>query len=333
MHNQFFGLQKNPFNMTPDPGLLFIPPQHREALAGLTYAILSRKGFATLIGDAGTGKTTLLARTLQCLPSARFHSSVILNPTVTPAEFLEMILLDFGIADVPPSKAQRLVCLQRMLLQDHAEGKTSVLVVDEAHKLSPEVLEEVRLLNNFEFAEYKLLQIVLIGQNELAEILNQDCMRQLKQRIAVRLSIGPMLGQQVEEYIRYRWTKCGGPPEIPFSSDGVRAIASWSQGIPRVINAICDNALTAAFGRGVRTIGSGDILEVARDLDLRDPVAEARPPEAVSPASGSHVAGAETAEIAPIRIFDSWVAEATRPSWLARLGAKLGLGGWSREHE
>jgi general secretion pathway protein A len=333
MYNHFFGLEKNPFNMTPDPGLLFIPPQHREALAGLTYAILSRKGFAALIGDAGTGKTTLLARTIQCLPTDRLHSSVILNPTVTPAEFLEMILLDFGIADVPLSKARRLAGLQRMLLEDHAAGKISVLIIDEAHKLSHELLEEVRLLNNFEFAEYKLLQIVLIGQNELSEILDEDRMRQLKQRIAVRLSIGPMVGQQVEQYIRYRWTKCGGAQEIPFSSEGLQAIASWSQGIPRLINAICDNALTAAFGRGSRTIGAGEILEVARDLDLKNPVADTSPPAAVPVAPVSPVVGVETAEIAPIRIFDSWVIEAARPSWLARWGARLGLSGWTREHE
>src|SRR5438552_2332399 len=246
MYNQFFGLQKAPFSMTPDPALLFMPPQHREALAGLTYAILNRKGFAVLIGDAGTGKTTLLSRILRSLPKSRIHSSVILNPTLTANEFLEMALMDFGITEVPPSKAQRLASLHRLLLQNHTENKVSVLIIDEAHKLSPVLLEEVRLLSNFEFAEEKLLQIVLSGQNELGDVLNEHHLRQLKQRISVRLALGPLAKHEVEQYIHYRWTKCGGAPAIPFSAEALKAIASWSQGIPRLINSICDNALTAA---------------------------------------------------------------------------------------
>ena len=169
MYNEFFGLRKKAFNMTPDPAFLFLTAQHREALVGLTYAVMDCKGFVVLTGDAGTGKTTLLARVLQNVPAAKLQSSVILNPTLTPAEFLELIMLDFGIRKVPHSKARRLGMMQRLLLEGHREGRIAALVIDEAHKLSPEVLEEVRLLGNFEFGDQKLLQILLAGQNELGD--------------------------------------------------------------------------------------------------------------------------------------------------------------------
>src|SRR5579871_3772461 len=166
MYKDFFGLQKLPFNLTPDPAFLFLPSKHREALAGLTYAVLERKGYVVLTGDAGTGKTTLLTRVLSHLPGNLVESSIILNPTLTPAEFLELVMLDFDIGDVPASKAQRLWKLQKFLSQAHHQGKICVLAIDEAHKLSVELLEEIRLLGNFEFGSDKFLQIVLLGQCE-----------------------------------------------------------------------------------------------------------------------------------------------------------------------
>src|SRR5215472_8629790 len=186
MYHQFFGLRKDPFGMTPDPAFLYVTAAHREALAGLTYSILSRKGFVVLTGDAGTGKTTLLTRILQSIPPSRARFSVVLNPTLTPAEFLELALLDFGIGSIPASKAQRLLLLEEFLVKAREQKQVPVLVVDEAHKLPPDVLEEIRLLSNFEQAEAKLLQIVLAGQTELAAVLNRPDLRQLKQRIAVR---------------------------------------------------------------------------------------------------------------------------------------------------
>ena len=182
MYNESFGLRKSPFNLTPDPAFLFLTEQHREALVGLTYAILQRKGFVVLTGDAGTGKTTLLARVLQFLPPSQLQFSAIFNPTLTTSEFLEHVLMDFGVTDVPVSKTQRLRKLENLLLQGQRDGKVSALIVDEAHKLSVEVLEEIRMLGNFEDAEQKHLQILLVGQSELARTLNREDLRQLKQR-------------------------------------------------------------------------------------------------------------------------------------------------------
>ena len=280
MYCKFFGLDKKPFNMTPDPAFLFLTAQHREALVGLTYSILERKGFVVLTGDAGTGKTTLLTRVLQHMPETKVQSSVILNPTLTPAEFLELALLDFGIPEVPPSKAQRLVKMQKLLLEGHREGRISTLVIDEAHKLSLDVLEEVRLLGNFEQDDQKLLQILLVGQSELSDLLERSDLRQLKQRIALRFTIEPLSPDEVDQYIRYRWTTAGGAHAVPFAPETVTQIAHYSRGIPRVINALCDNALILAFGEGARVVGEKHIREAAADLKLGLPAPPPAPAQA-----------------------------------------------------
>lgn len=254
--------------MTPDPEFLFLSGKHREALAGLVYAIVDRKGFLVLTGDAGTGKTTLLAKTLSTLPISRIRSSVILNPLLTAAEFLEMALMDFGIKEVPASKAQRLARLREYLEQGHQNGQISALIIDEAHRLSPEVLEEIRLLGNFEHPDEKLLQILLLGQPELGDILNRNDMRQLKQRIAVRFSIDPLSALDVERYISHRWGKAGAGTPPPFAPEALQAIGRWSGGIPRVINAICENSLMLAFAEGSRLVSTQHVRETCAELDL-----------------------------------------------------------------
>ena len=268
MYQEFFGLTKSPFNMTPDPGCVYLTPRHREALAGLCYAILGKRGFMVLTGDAGTGKTTLLARVLQRLPVERIHSSVILNPTLSPGEFLEMMLLGFGVTEIPPSKPQRLMKLQALLLEAESQNRICALIVDEAHKLSPEVLEEIRLLGNLERSDHKLLQILLLGQDELADLLNRPDMRQLKQRISTRFSLKPLGAAEVEEYIRYRWGKASGAGTIPFQLDSMAFVAQYSKGVPRVINSLCDNALLLAFSEGSQTVEAHHIQEACSDLQL-----------------------------------------------------------------
>jgi general secretion pathway protein A len=277
MYFQFFGLQKNPFSMTPDPSFLYLTPQHREALAGLTYAILGQKGFLVLTGDAGTGKTTLLVRVLQALPSSRIQASVVLNPMLTPAEFLEMALLDFGISEVPANKAQRLAKLRQLLVEADRQKRICALIVDEAHKLSPDVLEEIRLLGNFEQRDHKLLQILFLGQNELSDLLNRNDLRQLKQRVAARFTIGPLAGTEVKQYIQHRWCKAGGSADIPFSAESIHSIVQYSQGIPRIINAICDNALLQAFAEGKNPVQVNHVWEACASLDLVKPLCKTEP--------------------------------------------------------
>ena len=273
MYEKYFGLAANPFSMTPDPAMLFMTSTHREALAGLAYAILERKGFAALTGEAGTGKTSLLARTLTVLPKARVVSSVILNPSLNESEFIEMMLLDFGFRSIPQSKARRLLLFQEFLLKTQAAGQIAVLVVDEAHKLTPAVLEEVRLLSNLEFPGTKLLQIVLAGQPELIDVLNRPDLRQLNQRVSVRLAIGLLRPGEIEHYIALRWSKAAST-RAPFAESCYGEIARWSRGIPRLVNSICDNSLMLAFAETAAAVEPHHVVEASRDLSLTDPAAK-----------------------------------------------------------
>jgi len=268
MYTDFFGLKRLPFNLTPDPEFLFLSTKHREALAGLTYAVLGRKGFVVLTGDAGTGKTTLLNTVVSQLPPAKVLSSIVLNPTLTPAEFIELLMLDFGITEIPASKAQRLWVLQNFLLKAYRSERTAILAIDEAHKLSAEVLEEVRLLGNYEYGPDKFLQIVLLGQCELDELLDRHDLRQFKQRIALRLYIDPLTAGETVEYVRFRWAKAGGSGEPPFSADAMEAIVRWSGGIPRLVNSICDSALLMAYGDGSSSLGLHYIRDAAMNLAM-----------------------------------------------------------------
>jgi general secretion pathway protein A len=331
MYNAYYGLTKKPFNMTPDPAFLFLTEQHREALAGLTYAILDRKGFLALSGMAGSGKTTLLSWVLQKLPRAQVQSSVILNPTLTRDEFLEMAMLDFGISDIPASKAHRLWILQKFLVKGKEEGRVSVLVIDEAHKLSSELLEEIRLLGNFECAEEKLLQVVLIGQSELDDILNRPDLWQFKQRISVRLSLQPLGADEVQHYIQHRWRVAGGQNGSPFSPDAIKNIAKWSQGIPRLINSICDSALISGFADVATSVTGEHIESAARDLRLIDkpevaplpaphvPVAIPEPPAPARPAP------APTTRSTTMKTLDRRAARSAKPSFFNRWASKFGL--------
>jgi general secretion pathway protein A len=327
MYNCFFGLTKDPFTLTADPDVIYLTTQHREALAGLSYAILARKGFIVLTGDAGTGKSTLIRRVLQRLPRDRVQTSVILNPTLTIAEFLEMTLLDFGISEIPASKPRRLQKLQNFLLAGQSAGKVSALIIDEAHKLSPELLEEIRLLSNFEYADQKLLQIVMAGQTELDHMLCRADLRQLKQRIAVRLNIQPLPAGDVDRYIRLRWTQAGGAIESPFQPEAVHAIVRWSQGIPRLINSICDTALMVAFAEESKTVTAPFVAEACKDLNILEmpPVdlsvainGPAKPAEAAAaPVPGSNTG-------MPVGILERYYP-APKPSLLRRWARRIGL--------
>jgi general secretion pathway protein A len=268
VYKQYFGLQKDPFTLTPDPSFLFLTTSHREALAGLTYAVLARKGFVVLTGDTGTGKTTLLAKLSQSIPAARAQFSVMVNPMLSPSEFLEAAFAGFGLHSASSNKARQLLSFQNFLIESRNSGRVCALVVDEAHKLSARLLEEIRLLSNLERPGEKLLQIVLAGQNELRELLNRNDLRQLKQRVAVRLHVKPLEAGEVSQYIRHRWTKAGATSQPPFNEEVIQLITEWSGGFPRLVNAICDNALVSAYGEGKKLVTVSHIEEAIHDLDL-----------------------------------------------------------------
>lgn len=323
MYNTFFGVTKAPFNLTPDPDFLYLTAQHREALAGLSYAIFARKGFVVLTGTAGTGKTTLLTRIMGHLAVPRVQYSVILNPTLSPAEFLEAAMMDFGINDVPASKAQRISKLQDFLWKAHQAGQISALIVDEAHTLSLEVLEEIRLLGNFESASEKFLQIALVGQCELDDLLNSAHLWQLKQRIARRMTITPLSAEDVGPYIQYRWKIAGGK-EAPFSAEAVAGIGQATHGIPRLINVTCDNALIEAFADESAMVEARHVIGVCRDLHLTAPVPHLSPPIPQRAPAPPALASVPALDAYPMKTLERYsTAPAHRPSMLGRLRSKF----------
>jgi general secretion pathway protein A len=271
MYESFFALTKAPFSLVPDPDCIHLTAQHADAISGLAFGILERKGYLALTAEAGLGKTTALRALSQLLAESNAEASVIFAPTLTASEFLELTMLNFGFREVPSSKAVRFKMLEQFLLRADEENRVMALIVDEAHQLSAELLEEVRLMGNFETTHRKLLQIVLVGQNQLNEKLNLPELAQLKQRIAVRLSLQRLDRQAVEEYIRFRWGKAGGQEPTPFSDAALHAISTWSGGNPRLINVICENALLIAFSDTNRTVDVKTVRDACEELSVATP--------------------------------------------------------------
>jgi len=321
MYRSIYNLRKAPFAMTPDPSAFYMSATHREALVGLTHAILSGKGFALLTGDAGMGKTTVTARMLQQLPPEKAKVSVVFNPTLTATEFLEMVLLNFGVDVVPASKPQRLELLRKVLDDAEYAGRIAVLVVDEAHKLSAELLEEVRLLGNFERPDKKLLQIVLAGQSELGELLEAPELWQLKQRFATRVHIARLSPADVTDYVQSRWASAGGASTHPFTVPALAAIAGASDGVPRVINAICENALLSALAEGGVLVAESHVRQARADLKIAAPGKSAHAPERLPHVSAEPEVGVPAAET----VFAALDSYAAPPSLIRRWAAILGF--------
>ena len=268
MYLSFYGLAEKPFSQTPDPKFLYWNDAYRETIAALRYGIQERKGFVTMIGEAGTGKTTLLRKLLDDLgPDA--VSVFLFNPNASFEEILEYMLSELGI---PAASGRKLAMLQRLndfLLAAFQEGKNTILLIDEAQDLETEVLESLRLLSNLETAKEKILQIVLSGQPELATRLAQPNLRQLKQRIAVRCRLEPLGRHELADYIAARLSIAGGRPDL-FAPATLDPIWEFARGIPRLINAVCDNALLVGYALGRQTIDTEVIGEVVSDLGRID---------------------------------------------------------------
>ena len=270
MYKQFFHLSCNPFEMTPDPAFLFPTKKHNEALAALYYGVERHKGFVVVTGEVGTGKTLLIRCLLQLLKRSEITYSYIFNSLLSPAEFLQYIATELGIPTQSKTKGELLLALGNLLVERHQKKLTTVLVVDEAHHLSAEVLEEVRLLTNLETPQDKLLQILLVGQPELDEKLDSFELRQLKQRISLRADLQPLGVEDTAGYIARRLQQAGGDScgEKTFPLETVSAVYRHSRGIPRLINTICENALITAYARQATVVTPGVINDVAADLHL-----------------------------------------------------------------
>jgi general secretion pathway protein A len=259
--------------LTPNPAYLFMTPKHREALATLQYGLSERKGFTVVIGEAGTGKTTLVNAALQSQrgnrPLGRDCVAYLNNPTLTPSEFIAYLAPAFGLSrEAATSKAAFLIELNKSVTDRHQAGGLTALIVDEAQNLPDSLLEEIRLLANVETGQDKLLQIVLTGQPELADRLNQVSLRQLKQRIALRCVLNPLDKTETGAYIAARIWMASANDLTLFTEDAIDVIYDASRGIPRTISVICDNALVAGFALGERPIGRETVLEVCNDFDL-----------------------------------------------------------------
>jgi general secretion pathway protein A len=268
MYKNFFGLRENPFNVNPDPRFLYLTPQTQEALGELTYGIQNRKGFILLTGEVGTGKTTLINYLLDWLRQRKMPVAFIFNSRMSVNHLFEFILTDFGISIDFQLKSNMLMRLNAWLIERFRAGENPVLIVDEAQGLSFELLEEIRLLLNLETASEKLLQIVLVGQPELEDKLKRPELRQLRQRITLRCRTAPFTLEESHGYITERLRIGGAMGDPIFASDVMDVVHFYSQGIPRIINLLCEQALINAYVEHFRLVPARMVEEVAREFFL-----------------------------------------------------------------
>ncbi len=269
MYETFFGLKERPFDLSPNPKYLFLAPTQQEALSTLRYGLTSGRGITLLLGEAGTGKTTLLQTVLSEIGTDTAQCVLLSNPTLSKTEFYEFLSSAFGMNGSGGSKTRFLFDFREHLEERHHRGEVTALLLDEAQSLPSELLEEVRLLSNIEAPTHKLLNVLLIGQPELADRLNEAGLRQLKQRIALRWEIRTFSLSETAAYIAGRLRIAGGLPAEVFTRDAIGAIHRLSNGVPRVINVICDNALIGGFAARTKPVTTALIDDVCRDFDFR----------------------------------------------------------------
>jgi type II secretory pathway predicted ATPase ExeA len=284
MYQRFYGLRELPFELTSNPKYLFFSARHREALSNLEYGLSSAKALTVLVGEAGTGKTTLLRAALQSERCRSVRCIYVNNPALSRGEFVEMLANRFDLGcEAARSKTVLLEALERSLRERSSRGEITALVIDEAQSLSLELLEEIRLLANIETPTEKLLPLVLAGQPELAARLNDSALRQLKQRVALRCELTPLDLAETAAYIASRITTAGGQASKLFTREAVVLIHEFSGGIPRTISVMCDNALLGGLALGRQPVDREIVSEVCRDFDLRgDGAREAEAQEVTS---------------------------------------------------
>lgn len=267
MYDHYFGLQTTPFGSSPDPRFLCMLPETREALACLQYGIVARRGFVVMTGEVGTGKTTILRTVIESFVKEKVSTAFVFNPRLDSLDFLEFVLTDFGVTPTVRTKAGMLLQLNKWLVERFRAGALCVIFVDEAQNLDWDMLEEIRLLTNLETSSHKLLQIVLSGQPELEEKLRAPRVRQLRQRVSVWCKTRALTPDETRIYIHER-LRIAGANEPVLSPEAVELIHRYSNGVPRIINLVCEHVLINAFVEQVRPVPAHIVTAVSQDLDL-----------------------------------------------------------------
>lgn len=268
MYETYFGLARKPFAVTPDPRFLYQGASHREALASLVCGVRERRGFICLVGEVGTGKSTLL-RALRDRLGRTVRTALLTHTTVNRQELLRMVLHELRLKDQGRTRIQMLRALNQFVVRQlRAKRPPPVLIVDEAHNLSDQVLEEIRLLTNLETSDTRLMQVVLAGQPELEQKLARPGLRQLRQRIAIWARLDPLNREEVVRYVLHRLSVAGAPGRCLFTDEALYVIWKTSGGLPRVINVLCEQSLTYAYGAGKRQVDGTLVAEAARDAGL-----------------------------------------------------------------
>ncbi len=265
MYLDFYNLKREPFSLSPDPRFLFLAPSHKEALAYLKYGLIQQKGFVVIIGEVGTGKTTLIYSLLAQMPK-EIVTAFISNPTLTRDEFFSLLAQKYKLGDIK-DKADFLVKFSGFLEDSLKKKRGVVLIIDEAHRLDPGILEEIRLLSNLETPNAKLINIILTGQPEFSQILNNPTFRALKQRVTLKYILRPLSPEETAAYIQLRLAKAGAKDVGLFTQEAMEAVFNYSNGIPRVINLLCDHALLTGFVKELKVIDDKIIKECAKELE------------------------------------------------------------------
>ena len=267
MYLAFYGLKKQPFHITPDPEFLYLSPSHKEALAAIIYGIEERKGFVTITGAVGVGKTTILRSYLETAETKRLKIIYIFNAKLTFEGLLKTIYQELNLPIESNDVVEMVNKLYEVLIEEYKQDNTVVLVVDEAQNMPIDTLESLRMISNLETSRDKLIQIVLVGQPEFEEELNLDRLRQLKQRLAIRSTILPLTKDESLEYIKFRLQKAGSPSASVFAAPALKKIVKKAKGIPRVLNVLCDNALITGFGYQKKPVTKKIVREIIRDFE------------------------------------------------------------------